>query len=96
MTEISRDDVMHMAALSGIDLDEAETTDLQADLTNIVSHIDMLGELDTAGVEATYQVTDRENIFREDTIDSDTVSGDQLVDLAAEHQDNQIKVPKVL
>ena len=96
MTKISRDDVMHMAALSGIDLDETEATELQADLSNIVSHIDMLGELDTAGVEPTYQVTDRKNVFREDTIDGDLVSGEQLVERAAEYQDNQIKVPKVL
>lgn len=96
MTQISKDDVHYLAQLSNLQLSDDETTALQADLGSILGYIEQLGELDTTGVEPTYQVTDLENIWREDVIDDYGLSGQALVGLAPDSQDNQIKVPKVL
>ena len=96
MTQISSGMVAHLATLSSIALDEAELKSLQADIDAIVEHITALGELNTEGVEPTYQVTDLSNVFRNDIPDDGGVSGEALVALAPEYQENQIKVPKVL
>ena len=53
------------------------------------------GELDTSGVEPTYQVTGLENVWREDEVQSG-ISRDELLELAPEKQNNQVKVPQVL
>lgn len=95
-TAISRDDVIHLAQLSNLQLDDDEVQSLQADLANILGYVDQLSELDTTGVEPTYQVTDRENVFREDVVPQQKVSRDELLALAPDQKDNQIKVPKVL
>lgn len=96
MTQITRDDVHHLAKLSSLQLDENETEALRADLENILGYIEQLSELDTTGVEPTYQVTDLENVWRDDVVDDYGTSREQLIALAPEADAHQIKVPKVL
>ncbi len=96
MTKISSPDVTHLAALSNLSLDEQDMEQLQADLANIVNYISELHELDTTGVEPTYQVTGLEDIGREDKIVDYGVTREALLDDAPEQKDKQIKVPKVL
>jgi aspartyl-tRNA(Asn)/glutamyl-tRNA(Gln) amidotransferase subunit C len=96
MTQISRNDVQHLAQLSSLHLSDGELDGLQADLSNILQYVEQLGELDTAGVEPTYQVTDLENVWRDDTVIDDGVSREQLLALAPDMAVNQVKVPKVL
>jgi len=96
MTQISIDDVHHLAQLSSLQLDDAEAEALRVDLENILGYIEQLSELNTEGVEPTYQVTDLRNVWRDDVVDDYGVSREELIALAPDAQDNQIKVPKVL
>lgn len=96
MTQISINDVHHLAQLSSLQLGDDEAETLRADLEGILGYIEQLSELDTTGVEPTYQVTDLQNVWRSDEIDDYGVSREQLLELSPDVEDNQIKVPKVL
>lgn len=96
MTQISRDDVLHLAQLSNLQLADDEVAGLQEDLGNILGYVEQLGELDTTGVEPTYQVTDLENVWRDDSVINYNVSREELLARAPEQDKQQIKVPKVL
>jgi aspartyl-tRNA(Asn)/glutamyl-tRNA(Gln) amidotransferase subunit C len=96
MTQISNDDVQYLAQLSNLQLMDDEVDALRTDLENILGYIQQLSELDTTGVEPTYQVTDLENVWREDTIDDYGIKREDLIALAPDSEANQIKVPKVL
>lgn len=96
MTHVTIDDVQHLARLSSLSLSDGETESLRGDLEQILGYIEQLGELDTAGVDPTYQVTDLENVWRDDIVQTHEVKSEQLIALASQHQENQIKVPKVL
>lgn len=96
MTQISRDDVLHLAQLSSLQLTSDEVDALQQDIGNILEHVEQLGELDTTGIEPTYQVTGLTNVWRDDVVDQGNVTREQLLALAPEQQDNSVKVPKVL
>lgn len=96
MTDISTDDVHHLAQLSSLQLDDHEAEALRVDLGNILGYIDQLSELDTEGVEPTYQVTDLQNVWRDDVVDNYGLGRDELLALAPAADNNQIKVPKVL
>mgnify|MGYP004417312801 CR=1 FL=1 len=96
MTQITRDDVQHLAQLSSLLLNEAEIDKLRDDIEEILKSVEQLNELDTEGVEPTYQVTDNENVWRDDVVIDYGVSRETLLALAAEQKDNHIKVPKVL
>lgn len=96
MTQISREDVQHLAQLSSLQLDDLELDSMTVDIENILGYVQQLSELDTTGVEPTYQVTDLENVWRDDTIIDYGISREQLLDLAPASQANSVKVPKVL
>ena len=95
MTQISRDDVARLATLSSLQLSDDEIDNMRTDLEGILGYIAQLSELDTDGVLPTYQVTGLENVWREDEVQP-SVAREQLVSLAPESANEQIKVPKVL
>ena len=96
MTQITTDDVHHLAQLSSLQLDDNETESLRSDLENIVGYIQQLDELDTTGVEPTYQVTDLQNVWREDEVNNYGIDKADLLALAPATDADQIKVPKIL
>ena len=96
MSTITNDDVRHLAQLSSFQMSDAEVESLRADIEKIINYINQLDELDTDGVEPTYQVTGLQNVWRDDEIIDSSVSRRQLLALAAEQSDNCVKVPKVL
>ena len=96
MSTITTNDVRHLAQLSNLQLSDDEITSLQTDLANILDYIDQLNEIDTSGVEPTYQVTGLENVWRDDTVDAGAVTREDLLALASDQADNSIKVPQVL
>jgi len=96
MTQITRDDVLHLAQLSSLQLSEAEIDGLQTDISNILGYVEQLSELDTSSVEPTYQVTGLQNVWRDDTVINYGVNREDLLARAPESANNQVKVPKVL
>lgn len=94
MTTITSDAVRQLAHLSAIALDDVEVENLRQDIEAILGYVEQLGQLDTEGVEPTYQVTGLENVWRDDLVTDD--SAQSLVELAPESVDHQFKVPKVL
>ena len=96
MSTITTTDVRHLAQLSNLQLSDEEVDSLRGDLQNILGYIGQLGELDTSGVEPTYQVTGLENVWRDDEVDGSTIGRETLLGLAPEQADDSIKVPKVL
>lgn len=96
MNQITQSDVRHLAQLSNLQLTPDEVASLQTDLQNIIGYVQLLDELDTSGIEPTYQVTDLKNVWRADVVDNYGINKDVLLALAPEKEAEQIKVPKVL
>ena len=96
MSTITTDDVRHLAQLSNLQISDDEVDNLRGDLENILGYIEQLGELDTSGEEPTYQVTALENVWRDDEVQTSSVTRERLLSLAPEQADNSVKVPKVL
>ena len=94
--EITRDTIDHLASLSNFSLSEAEKSSLQTDLEKIVAYISELKNLNTDGVEPTFQVFEMENIWRADKIEPQSATREDLLNLTAEAKADQVKVPKVL
>jgi aspartyl-tRNA(Asn)/glutamyl-tRNA(Gln) amidotransferase subunit C len=96
MTQISRDDVLYLAQLSRLELANSEIDGLQTDISNILGYVEQLNKLDTTGVEPTYQVTGLSNVWRYDRVIDYGISREELLALAPEVANFQVKVPKVL
>lgn len=94
--EVTLDTIDHLAKLSNLSLAPEEKAALKTDLSNIFGYISKLDELDTEGIEPTYQVFEMENIWRPDEILAQDADREDLLNLTKEEFDHQIKVPKVL
>ena len=92
----TREDILQLAKRSNLCLGETEVEGLQRDLDNIVNYISQLDELNTDGVEPTYQVFEMENVWREDEIKPQDALREQLLNLAPASRQDMIQVPKVL
>ena len=93
---ISKDEILKLAKLSNIELSDEEVEKYQTEVASILEMIAKLNEIDTDGVEPTYQVSGNKNIMREDEISEDIVGASDLLSLSPKTEKGQIKVPKVL
>ena len=94
--DIKREDILHLAGLSEFTLTDAEVDSLGQDLSEIIKYISELDKLDVGDVEPTYQVFEMENVWRKDEVMEQDATREELLALARETRDNQVKVPKVL
>ena len=94
--EVNQETIGHLAKLSNFALTPKQSQALEGDLSSIINYISQLDELDTEGIEPTYQVFEMENVWRPDEIQPQEADREQLLALTKEAYDNQIKVPKVL
>ncbi|OGF99877.1 hypothetical protein A2Y99_00530 [Candidatus Gottesmanbacteria bacterium RBG_13_37_7] len=65
---LSDSEIKHVAELAKLKLTESELKKFQGQLSKIVDYVSKLQQLDTSGITPTSQVTELENIFREDEI----------------------------
>ena len=64
---IDRDQVLHVARLARLRLDDDEVERMAGELSKILEHVETMNELDLEGVEPTSHVVDLTNVLREDT-----------------------------
>jgi aspartyl-tRNA(Asn)/glutamyl-tRNA(Gln) amidotransferase subunit C len=63
---IDREQVLHVARLARLRLDEEEVERMAGELSGILDHVDRIGALDLDDVEPTSHVVDLENVLRPD------------------------------
>jgi aspartyl-tRNA(Asn)/glutamyl-tRNA(Gln) amidotransferase subunit C len=96
MSTISVQDVQKLAQLSALNLNDDEVAALVGELNHILGYVEQLNDVDTEGVEPTYQVTGLHTVTRPDEIIDYGVSQQDLLKNAPDVQDGQMKVPRVL
>jgi aspartyl-tRNA(Asn)/glutamyl-tRNA(Gln) amidotransferase subunit C len=63
---IDRDQVLHVARLARLRLDDSEVERMAGELSGILDHIEKIGELDLDDTEPTSHVVQVENVLRAD------------------------------
>ena len=63
---IDREQVLHVARLARLRLDDVEVERMAGELSGILDHIEKIGELDLDEVEPTSHVIQVENVLRDD------------------------------
>lgn len=88
-----------MTKLSRLKLSDAEVEQYQGELTAILNYVKQLEDVDTTGLEPTYQVTglssQDNNATREDVI-TDQVSHDELMKNVPDSEGRLIKVKRMV
>lgn len=88
-------DVEYVAELARLHLSEAEKTEFQAQLEDIVAYVEKVSELDVSGVEPTAHGIPVENIFREDE-GKESLPAEQVLANAPRQRNGHFEVPKIV
>jgi aspartyl-tRNA(Asn)/glutamyl-tRNA(Gln) amidotransferase subunit C len=86
------DKVAHLARLK---FDDSEKESIKKDLQNMIAFADKLNELNLDGVEPMIHMSDEVNVLRDDVVQG-SVSRENALKNAPEHDDKFFKVPKVI
>ncbi len=96
MSKLTRDQVLKLAHLSRLKLTDEEIERFRVELSEILTYVEKLDEVDTSGLKPTYQVTGLKNIMRQDEEIEYKAKPKDLLDSAPALENNQYKVKRVL
>ena len=90
---INDETIEYVGILAKLELSDEEKEQAKSDMGRMLDYIDMLGELDTTGVEPMSHVFPVQNVFREDVVTNGDAR-EQLLTNAPEQKDGMFMVPK--
>jgi aspartyl-tRNA(Asn)/glutamyl-tRNA(Gln) amidotransferase subunit C len=92
---LTRKEVLHIATLARLGVDEAEIDKFREQLSNILENFDVLKQVDTEGVPPTAQAVPLQNVFRNDQV-ADSLTTDEVLDNAPRREADLFRVKAVL
>lgn len=95
MTNITKDQVEHIAHLSRLEIKDNEIDGYIEKLEKVVGLFNTLNSVDTEEIEPTYHVLDLVNVFREDVAKAG-LPKEEVLKNAPEKEAGQFKVPTIL
>lgn len=95
MSDITKDQVKHVAHLARLAITEDEAEKLTKELSAIIGFAEQLNELDTENVEPTTHVLDMKNVMRKDEPKS-TITQEEALKNAPDTKDGHYRVPAIM
>jgi len=96
MVNLTREEVLRLASLAKISLNDDEIAPMQKDLDSVLEYVEQLHDVDTSDLEPTNQVTGLKNVMRNDEIIDYGMSQEGLLANVPEIENQQIKTKRVL
>ena len=93
--KITKDQVIHVARLSRLHIDERATDKFAGQIGTILEYVDKLNQVDTEGVTPTSHAIFLTNAFREDE-EKEHLERDMALANAPEKEDGSFVVPKII
>ena len=93
--KLSRDEVLHIALLARLGLDESEVDKFREQLSNILENFEILQQVDTTDISPTAQAIPLHSVFRDDEV-RPSLSQSQILANAPQRDGDFFKVRAVL
>ena len=93
--KITKDEVLYVADLARLNLDEADIEKFAGQIGEILDYVDQLNEVDTVNVKPTSHAISLTNAFREDELQAH-LEREQVLANAPEKEDGNFIVPKII
>lgn len=82
--------------LSYLEIDQSKREEIKEQLSEIVSFVDNLSELNTDGVDDKFAMDDRQTPLREDTPSCETNINEDILKNSPRSEDHFFVVPKII
>lgn len=92
---ISREQLLKLAALARLRLDESEIEPFQKDIAEMLDYVKTLEQVDTTDVDLSATAANRANVLRSDIVQP-SLPVEEALKNAPDRVDNFFKVPKVV
>jgi aspartyl-tRNA(Asn)/glutamyl-tRNA(Gln) amidotransferase subunit C len=89
---IDRDQVVHVARLARLRLDDDELGRMSKELSGILDHVERISELDLDGVEPTTHVIELQNVLRPDE-PRPSLPRERVLEVAPDPASDAFRVP---
>jgi aspartyl-tRNA(Asn)/glutamyl-tRNA(Gln) amidotransferase subunit C len=96
MAKLSRDDVLKLARLGRIELEEEEVDRFVEEFAAILKYVEQLQAVDVDGLEPTSQVTGLKNVMREDKVVNYGYTAGDLLKNVPQVENDHIKVKRMI
>ena len=93
--KITKEEVMYVADLARLDLDDASIDKFAEQIATILEYIDLLNRLDTEGIEPTSHAISLTNAFRDDE-ENEHLDRNLALENAPDRENGNFIVPKVV
>ena len=93
--KITKEEVLYVANLARLDLDEATINKFAGQIGNILEYIELLNQVDTTDIKPTSHAIALTNAFRDDE-ETEHLDRDRVLANAPRKEDGSFIVPKVL
>lgn len=93
--KITKEEVLYVANLSRLDMDEASVDKFAQQIGDILDYVDTLNQVDTEGIKPMSHAISLTNAFREDE-EREHIGTDKALANAPEGEDGNFLVPKVI
>ena len=95
MADVSREELLHIANLADLNINDDEIEDYLTNLQDILNFANIVNNANTEGLEETIGENDKFNIFRKDEVHV-FEDNKALLQNAKEQERNMFKIPKVI
>jgi aspartyl-tRNA(Asn)/glutamyl-tRNA(Gln) amidotransferase subunit C len=96
MAKLSRDDVLKLARLGRIELEEDEVDKFVEEFAAILKYVEQLQAVDVDDLEPTSQVTGLKNVMREDKVVNYGYTAGDLLKNVPQVENDHIKVKRMI
>lgn len=93
--KITKNEVIHVAKLARLEIDEASLDKVTEQITRILEYVDTLNQVDTKNIPGTSHAITLTNAFREDVI-KEQLTNNQALSNAPEKENGAFVVPKIV
>ena len=88
-------DIEKVARLARLELSEDEKETFENQMEQILTYMEQLNRIDTAGVEPTSHAIPVYNVFRDDEV-KPSFPREEVLAIAPEEEDGHFKVPRII
>jgi aspartyl-tRNA(Asn)/glutamyl-tRNA(Gln) amidotransferase subunit C len=93
--KIDKETLHKIAHLSRLEIDEKNEEEMLKDLSEIITWVEQLNEVETEGIEPLTNMSQETNVFREDVVEGH-LDHERALKNAPKKDDDYFRVPKFL
>ena len=93
--QVSKEELLHIAKLADLELDEKEVDNYLANLEDILNFANIVNNAPVEGLDITIGANEAKNVFRKDEVKV-FKDNESLLENAPDKAQNMFKIPKVI